>query len=145
MKKSAIQKQIDKQNGRAKDKLREFFGGACMRCGEWSDRCTIHHGMKRSQSWYHVFTPMNWHWICDKSHVIAERQSELYLSDLNEKRPDLVKFILDTRKKRETCKKTVGNMKLIVRWMDVVVKTQSYEELLALPLWQEMFADEVRL
>jgi len=129
---------IKAQNERAKAKMHEFFGYACMCCGQCSQTCTIHHGIRVSQSWYHRFTPMNWHWICRSCHARATKTESLYNSELNLVRPDLVAFIVNTPYKRQKCKHTLGNMALIEQWMDTAVKTHSYGELVTLPTWQEV-------
>jgi len=135
--KPTLAKRILALNERAKAVMHRLFGWNCMCCHKWSKTCTIHHGMRRSQSWYHMFNPRNWHWICNKCHTLAKRQSALYLSMLDEVRPDLVRFMLDTRRKRQTCKKNAGSIETIANWMLWAECCQSYAELLEMPLWQE--------
>lgn len=138
-KKPSLAKRIQVLNERAKVKMHDFFGSRCICCGLWRvSGCTIHHGIFVSQSWYHRFTPMNWHWICNRCHTIATKQGTLYLSMLDEVRPELVAFILSTPRKRHTCKRTAGAVEMISQWMVSVEKCQTYEELCVLPTWQEV-------
>lgn len=138
VKKPSLAKRLQVLNERAKAVMHKFFGDRCMCRGEPMP-CTIHHGIRRSQSWYHMFNPRNWHWIGCKCHTIATKEPELYLSMLQPVRPDLVEFVLDTRRKCETCNRTAGNVELIAQWMVHAEACESYEELLALPIWQVMY------
>lgn len=136
-KKPSLAKRIAALNERAKAVLYGFLGYRCMCCGEWSATCTIHHGIRRSQSWYHLFSPMNWHWICSKCHTIATNQETLYLSMLSNRRQRFVEWILETRCKRETCKRTAANIEKVGQWMLWAEACTTYDELLSMPLWQE--------
>jgi hypothetical protein len=121
----------------AKAIMHNHFGEVCQCCGEYSESCTIHHGIRRSRSWYHHFTPMNWHWICPKCHCLATQDETAYLSKLYRTHPDLVQFILDERDLRRTCKKSVVTLKAVALWLDFAAGCKTYEELIAIPEWQE--------
>ena len=138
---SKLQRRIIAQNERAKDKLREFFGGHCF-LGHWSDTCTIHHGLARSLSWYHMFSPKNWHWLGRDCHDIAENERDVYPGLLAAVRPDLYAFMVDPVHKIQSCSKSTHTMSMIEAWMDEAVKTNSYAELLAMPIWQVRFGIE---
>jgi len=129
---------IRRLDKRARALMHRFFDWTCQCCGEYDQRTTNHHGIKRSQSWYHHYTPMNWHWICPRCHTKAGVQETLYWSEMNRRRPDLIQWILDTRYLREGCDNTKAVLAQIDQWMTLAEQCETYEDLLAMPIWQEL-------